>query len=298
MLAFLAIPLVIVVFTLWHAPAPRQVRTADPEGAPGNPRIVVLSPAIGVILRDLGLESRIVGRHGFDIALDKTIPVCGDQTGLDYEALVRAGPTHVFMESGAAGVPARLTDLASQRGWVVQGYPMLTLDDIRACTAEVAAAFGVRSGDILSRMASAWSRRDNLYTGRVLLLAATDPPFALGPRSFHYQLLERLGGVPAITAGSPYITLTTEDVLRLAPGAIILILPRLSGEPSPAVAPTHEELVSRLGRIGTLDIPAIRGRRIALIDDPLAQTPSTAMIGLAEELARVLEGWNRASDGP
>lgn len=46
-----------------------------------------------------------------------------------------------------------------------------------------------------------------------------------------------------------------------------------------------------LGRIGTLDIPAVRAGRLALIDDPLSLTPSSAMIGFANELAGILEAW-------
>jgi ABC-type Fe3+-hydroxamate transport system substrate-binding protein len=267
---------------------------------PGSPRIVVLSPAIAIILRDLGLAPRIVGRHGFDLALDKSIPVCGDQSGVDYEAVVRAHPTHLLMEAGAAGIPARLADLAARGGWEVQSYPMLTLDDIRDCTRRVALTFGVDAAPILSRMDAAWSLRDNLYQGRVLLLAAVDPPSALGPGSFHYQILQRLGGAPAITEGSPYITLSTEDVLRLRPDAILLILPRSPTDPARTATAMPGELIALLGRVGTLDIPAIRDHRVALIDSPLAHTPSTAMIGLADEIAGVLEAWNRArsaSDG-
>ncbi|MCC6660214.1 MAG: hypothetical protein IT437_04940 [Phycisphaerales bacterium] len=260
-----------------------------PSGA--EPRIVVLSPAIGVILRDLGLAPRIVGRHGFDLALPKSIPVCGDQSGLDYEAMVRVRPTDILMEEGAGGVPARLTELAAQNGWSVRAFPMLTLDDIRDCTRRVALTFGRDAVPILSRMDAAWSPRDNLYQGRVLLLAAVDPPSALGPGSFHDQVLQRLGGVPAITDGSPYITLDAEDVLRLSPDAILLILPRPPDAPARAAPVSAGDLVTLLRRVGTLDIPAVRDHRIALIDDPLAHTPSTAMIGLADEVARILRGW-------
>jgi ABC-type Fe3+-hydroxamate transport system substrate-binding protein len=44
--------------------------------------------------------------------------------------------------------------------------------------------------------------------------------------------------------------------------------------------------------LAKLDIPAVRRGRIAIIDDPLAHTPSTAMIGVARAMARALEPWD------
>jgi ABC-type Fe3+-hydroxamate transport system substrate-binding protein len=249
---------------------------------------------VAVILRDLGLAGRIVGRHGYDLLLDPAIPSCGDQSGLDYEALLRVRPTHVVMERGAAGPPDRLLRLAEEHGWLVRAYPMLSLADIRACVDDVADLFGVSSAAVDSRMDAAWSRRDGLFSGRVLLLAAVDPPAALGPGSFHHQILERLGGVPAVAAGNPYVTLDAEDVLRVSPDAVLLILPRAPRAPPRARAVTPNEVLALLGRVGRLDIPAVRDGRVALIEDPLAHTPSTAMIGLADEMARVLQGWARA----
>lgn len=253
---------------------------------PSGPRIVVLSPAIAVILRDLGLEGLVVGRHAYDLILDKSIPSCGDESGLDYEAIIRTRTTHVLMESGAAGPPQRLRDLAQQHTWQLHSYPMLSLADIRACVGAVAHLLGRSPEALLARMDAAWAPREGIYTGRVLLLASADPPAALGPGSFHYQLLQRLGGRPAITTGNPYITMDAEDVLHLGPDAIILILPRA---PTPSLTATDR--LKHLGRLGTLDIPAVRDAHVALIEHPLAHTPSTAMIDVADRLADVLESW-------
>ena len=76
----------------------------------------MLSPALAVIVRDLGLEANIVARHGFDIVLDKSIPVAGDQSGLDYEILLTAKPTHVLLEWGQREIPRRLGELMVERG--------------------------------------------------------------------------------------------------------------------------------------------------------------------------------------
>jgi hypothetical protein len=50
--------------------------------------------------------------------------------------------------------------------------------------------------------------------------------------------------------------------------------------------------LAALGGIARLDIPAVKRARVAVITDPLSLTPSTAMIGVAGEMARILKGWS------
>ncbi len=267
-----------------------------PSSAPsGQPRIAVLSPALAVTLRDLGLESQIVARHGYDMILPKSLPVVGDQAGIDYEALLRADPTHVLLEWGSRDLPPRLTQLARERGWEVRNYPLLTLDDIRAAVRNLprdlnSPPASARADELRARMDQAWKRRPGLRAraGRTLLLYSIDPPAAAGPGSFHAQLLEAIGGEPAIAEGAPYITLDAEDIRRMNPDSIVLILP--GAEP---LAPKE-----RLGRLGTLDLRAVNDGRVLILNDPLGQTPSTAMIALADDLARGMLAWPTPAGAP
>lgn len=256
---------------------------------PGSPRIAALSPALAVTLRDLGLSDLIVARHGYDMVLDESIPVGLDRE-LDYEQLLAAHPSHILLQLQSSKRPARLDQLAASNHWQVLDFSILTLDDIRTSTTQLAELFAPGADKPLIRqMDSAWSRRPNIFTGRILLLAGLDPPSALGPGSWHHQILERIGGAPAITQGSPYITLDAEDVLSMKPDAILVILPR--GRDAPPSSPTTDDLRRQLGRLGTLDMPAVTNSRIALIDHPLAHTPSSAMIGLADQMTEILTGW-------
>jgi ABC-type hemin transport system substrate-binding protein len=299
-------------------PAPTSPDPAD------QARIVALSPAVAVMLRDLGLGDRIVGRHDYDMVLPRSIRPVGHQEAIDYEALLACDPTHVVIEWGSRPLPPRLSELAAAERWELVTVRLLTLDDIARTVDDLAIRFGVvdfsgladrRPPDLptpgpgpivprfehparrlevelpSARLARAWSRRGEGYgaIGGVLLLASTDPAGALGPGSFHHEILERIGGTPAIASGAPWMELDAEDVLRLEPGAIVLIAPR-TGEAT-TDPPGADELRRRLGRLATLDIPAVRTGRIALIDHPLALTPSTAMAAFADELARVLEVW-------
>jgi ABC-type hemin transport system substrate-binding protein len=221
------------------------------------------------------------------MVLDKSVPVCGDQTGVDYEALLRVKPTHVLIEWGAREIPARLRDMADRNGWVLQDFAQLTLDDVLDTTSRLGTLFcrsePAKFVELSERMKQAWSTKHTpINAGRILLLESIDPPAALGPGSFHHQMLERIGGSPAIASGNPYMRLEIEDILRMAPDGIILFAP---GSATTADARTQ------LGRIGALDIPATRNGRIAIINDPLCLTPSSALLPVTEQMERTLKGW-------
>lgn len=284
------------------------------------PRIVVLSPALAVLLRDLGLEPMIVGRHAWDLALDPALPVCGDQSGVDLEALLKVQPTHVVLQWGQRPLPQRLVDLARQHAWTIVNENPLALDDIPEVGQRLARAFEAaiahehsqeRATALIEALNSACRKQgDNAsprptsvpeptpWKGRILLLAATSPPAALGPSSWHHEILSRLGGVNAITSGGPYQTLDAEDVTRLAPDAVVIIQPRARTD-APTSARNRAadfdpaDFRTRLGPLADLDLPAITSGRIALIDDPLALTPSSSIIEVRKRLEQILAAWAR-----
>lgn len=285
--------------------APSSAGTPAPPGAPRSPttdpRIVALSPALAATLRDLGVGRLIVGRHGYDAWTDQSIAVCGDQAGIDYEALLRVEPTHVLLEWGSSGLPPRLTDLAAANGWAVENFAILTLEEVERTADALHRMFVDGPGAAeppSARLAESWTRRGEFSgAGRVLMLIGVSPPAALGPGSFHHHILERIGGAPAVTDGAPYITMDAEDVARLAPDAIVLFLPREPGAPSRGGAVESGAIPDLLGPLARLDIPAVANGRVGTIDDPLCLIPSTGLVRVADELAGLLEGWSGAVDG-
>lgn len=266
------------------APMPR------PGGA-SDTRLVVLSPAMGVILTDIGARSLIVGRHDFDQVLTD-LPACGHQLGIDYEALLAVRPTHVLIEWGARPLPDRLVALADANGWTIERHELRTLEDIVRTSDALERAFGADPDPepLSDRLERSWAKSDRPLgrVGTVLLLGATGPPGAIGPESCHYEILVNLGGRPAIRTGGPWIELDSEDIIALAPDAIVLIEPAPGGSGIGAVG---KPAFGRLGAIATLDIPAVRDGRVAILDGVSYLTPSSAMADLATDLRAVLEAW-------
>ncbi len=260
--------------------------------APG-PRIVALSPAIATTVAEMGLGDRIVGRHAYDAFTARSVAVIGDNTGVDYEALARSRPTHVLTQWGVRGPPERLVKVAERHGWVMQDFALLTLEDVSAMVEACERLDESRApGAARARLEASWARdeRDLSRAGRVLLLWSCSPPAAMGPGSFHYQVLERLGGTPALTTGSAYVQMDAEDVLRLSPDGIVLVMARDPGtEPG---ARDRGALEARLGVLARLDVPAIRGWRVALIDEPTALLPGSSLAEFAGELRGVLREWS------
>ncbi len=265
---------------------------------PAGPRLAVLSPALGIVIRDIGAADLAVARHGWDLALDEAIPVGGDQAGLDYETLLRARPTHILLEWPGAP-PTRLTAIAAERNWIILDYETLSLDQMMAAADDLHRRFAPEpKGPAPSAQLEAALGSGESYpaTGRVLMVVPGTVPAALGPGSFHHEILVRLGATPAVTEGAPWITLDAEDVMSMAPDSIIIVEPRPRGV-APGPPAKREDLARRLGRIATLPIPAIESGRVALMDEPEDLTPSTAMIGWAQRLRGILEGWE-AGEAP
>lgn len=264
-------------------------RRSEPPAPPADaPRVVTLSPGVAETVAAIGLGSALVGRHAFDDATAPDVPAVGDQTGIDYEALLRVRPTHVLLERSAAGAPPRLLALASERGFVVDDVPMLSLDDIRGSIdampelLDAPAARGPADAllarfDAALRPAPGFAER----AGRVLAVYWTRPVGVAGPGSYHAEVILRLGGSLAVDKGAAYQQLDAEDVRRLDPDSIALFAP--GADPS--------RLNDLLGPLGSLDLRAVREGRVAVVNHPRGQTPGPSVIDVAEQLRSIVLSW-------
>ncbi len=300
------------------APQPSNAAASATKKAHATPRIVALAPGIASSLRSAGLADHIVGRHAFDTWSDPQIPIVGDQEGIDFERLISAQPTHVFLQWGARPLPERLETLARERSWQLVNYPLLTLDETITAADDLvtrvdSALMGhstpstvpssptpparvmLRSqlDTIFAQLALTAAQRATL--GPVLILHTTSPPAALGPGSYHDDIARRLNVDLAIKTGSPYMTLDAEDIATMNPSVIVLIQPAdakptasADGSASNAQPASTATINDRLGTLATLNIDAVKRSRVILIDNAEALLPGAPLVDVARTLAEKL----------
>ena len=265
-------------------------------GANAELRIVSLSPAVTRMVVDLGLESSHVGVGEHDPVTSSNAVVVGDLHRVDYEKLLRAQPTHVFLQPGMRGVPERLRRFARSKDWTVRSYDIETVADaIRALyrlhdidDVSVGAALDLEgeARSLAVLVHTRLGRLEELVAGRrverVLLLIGDNPLTAVGPDTFLDELLEIAGGRNVLDGkpGTRYPVLDRERLVTLRPEVVIF------------VDATKGSMSSRGQRlrelIADLDVPAVRSGRIHKVVDPVALLPSTSMPRVAATLAKLL----------
>lgn len=268
-------------------------------------RIVTLAPALTQILVDLDQSGSIVAIAENDLAAPADLPVVGNYLQVNIEALIAARPSHVFMMAGKAGVPKNLRRLADGQRFTLVGYPypetIADLADIIAFDNEkmsdvdrlpsigqvlgieqVAAELRERMLMQLQQIKMVTSVTARQAAPRVLMVIYSNPLMASGPGSINDQLLGYIGATNA--AAGAVISAPTYDrekLLAVNPDIVLLIDPKASPLESLAVDP-------RLALFRGLSINAVRNERFYLIDDPLAQLPTTTIPRIAAAMAKAV----------
>ena len=215
---------------------------ADAARAPGAgnaARIVSLSPALTRTVCMLGGKSAVVGRTPWCEAPDAV--VVGTLEDRNLEAIAALRPTLVLRQSSAAD-PA-LETVAASSGATVHTWHFDRVEDVRAGLdplARLLAEGGIPGADVAARDLVARHLQAITVPVRsispVLFLFSVDPPMAFGSGTYVDDLWRAMGGVNAITKAG-YPAMTAEDVIRLAPSAVVVIgrgpLPAWLGSASP-----------------------------------------------------------------
>ena len=110
---------------------------------------------------------------------------------------------------------------------------------------------------------------------------------AFGRDTYMHDIITRLGASNAVKAQG-WVQLSLEDVVRMNPEAIVLVLDTMPGSsPSPSEA---------LRPLQSLQTAAVRDRRLALLTHPDALLPSSGVVEVADAMRGVLERLARAPD--
>ena len=258
-------------------------------------RIVCLSPAVTDLLLALNLGDRIVGRDTWEEQLPDHVPRVGDLMSVNIEAVLALNPTDVVLQAGKMGLPARLEEIARDRGWRLINLQIDGLPDIRSAISTLTGQLSFESEP--GERALATARGEALISeidaalvplasdvadclGPVMLLYSTQPPSAFGPGSYVGDILESLGGHNALGGGA-WQELDLERVAAAQPWALIIVK---GGADDELVA--HPE--AALGALARLDLACVGAGRLAVLRHRNAQLPGASVIGVAQELRAIL----------
>ncbi|MEI6475689.1 MAG: helical backbone metal receptor, partial [Planctomycetota bacterium] len=201
---------------------------AVPPATPAGMRIISLSPALTRTVSELGGGAAIVGRTPWcETPQAPDARIVGSLEDRDLEAIAALRPTLVLRQSSVTD-PA-LETVARSVGAEVRSWHFDRVSDVQASLAPIAvllAAGGIAGApDAATHIAAAHAeavRAPVRANGPVLFLFSVDPPMAFGTGTYVDDLWVSMGGVNAVRM-SGYPAITAEDVVRLAPAAIVSI---------------------------------------------------------------------------
>jgi ABC-type Fe3+-hydroxamate transport system substrate-binding protein len=251
----------------------------------GARRVVSLSPAVTETLFAIGAGSQLVGVSDYCNFPEaaKKLPRTGTALTPGYEAIVRLAPTLILCEAAASAPRRELTALG-----VTKFIPWLSLEDIVASTRLL--------GALTSRAAEAEVLAAKLWDGlavaetpngpHVLAVLGESPGklseiYFIKRNSIHGAALRAAGARNAVVgdiSGVPRLSI--EELLRLDPEAIIVLVAPKPGGPSDA------EVLHDFQALEPLT--ARKNNRIAVLRSDEAFANGPRILTLAEHLKQKL----------
>lgn len=257
----------------------------DPSPASSPSRIVSLAPGITEILFALGLGDRVVGVTTYcDFPPEaRAKPKVGGYADPSAEAILEREPDLVLVSPGPGNRDAALA--LERAGLRVVVVPMETLEETLAAMRAIGEACGVpERGSALERAV-----RERLETvsrrleGRppvpALFCVQIDPLIVAGAGTLPSELMRIAGGKNVIEAPR-YPRIGIESVLELAPE---VVLQSRMDAPSPEERGRESEFWNRWA-----SLPAVRSRRVYVVDGSVVLRPGPRVADAAEELAGLL----------
>lgn len=308
LMRFLSAILLCLLATLTACDRPPQQSRTTPDYEIKQPRIVSLAPSITKMIVDLGRSDMLVGVAQNDDAAPANLPVVGNSFEVNTEALAGVHPTLVLtMESAQSGVPERLKSLSVSEGFTLVTYPYPnTINESFGILFDAPAALpgedtnrppslgkllGVEDKALLiylnelkhlSGLTRLTEQRRRPY---VLMVISTNPVMASGQNTVLNELLSAVGGLNCIEDPKSSAPTLDKEMLT-APGSakpdVVLLL-------MPKAAPLGEiDSDDRLAFFRGLDIPAVKDKRIVLINDPLVLLPSSNLVEIGAAMAKAI----------
>ena len=252
---------------------------------PGKQRLVSLSPAITETLFAIGAGAELVGVSDYCNYPEeaKKLPRTGSALTPGYEAIVRLAPSLILTE-GANSAPRRELSALG----VTKFLPWLSLEDIVASTRLLGALTGhsEQASELARKLWDGLAVAESPSGPRVLLVLGEtsgrqSEVLFIKRNSIHGAVLRAAGARNAVAsdvAGVP--RLSFEELLRLDPDAIIVLLAPGKGPPNAARILHDYDALEPLS--------ARKNRRISVLDSDAAFSNGPRILELAEALKREL----------
>ena len=257
-------------------------RTTRAAKAPGQLRVVSLSPSTTEAMGALGALAQLAGRSRYcDYPKEVlALPEVGGYVDPNLEAIVGLAPDLVCGARGPVG--ASIARELEDRGIATYFPPTETFAEIDAMIRGLGERLA-RSADVLPVLAAMRGQEDAIERAlrdvpkvRVLLLFGVEPIVASGPGSFGDDVLVHARATNAVLRGGTYPSLDLEAVLALDPDVVV----------NAAVAEEHG--AQRIGKTapGWKDLRAVKTDKVLSLSDERVLRPGPRAAEGAKVLAQ------------
>jgi len=251
-------------------------------------RIVSLAPNITEIIYALGQQHRLVGVSRFsDYPPEATrLPKVGSYVYLDLERIVGlkpdlciavkdGNPIAVIDRLVALNIPVYAVDPRDLEAVIDTIGEIGRLLDAGQKAEALSADLRYRLQRVKNRVARAVNRPG------VFFQIGISPIVSVGSKTFIHRLIEDAGGRNLTQGDTPYPRLSREQVIALAPEIMIITSMETAG-----ASDTLEKIQDEWRQ--WQEIPAVRNRRIYLVDSNLFDRATPRLIDALETLAPLI----------
>lgn len=248
-------------------------------------RLVTMAASLTEIVFALGLGARLVGVEQFSDypSAARALPKIGSYKHPDLERIVAlrpdlclaiqdGNPPHVLARLRALGIPVYVADPRNLPGVIATVAEIGRLLGSGAKAGELAAALS-RRYQRLKDLAGQATRRPHVF-----FQIGVAPIVSAGSHTFLDELITTAGGLNLAAGRTPYPRFSLEQVLVLRPEVIIITSMERGG--------AFEQVKAGWERWPTL--PAVRSRRIFLVDSDLVDRPAPRLLDGLELLFRLI----------
>jgi len=250
-------------------------------------RIASLVPAATEMLLGMGAQGQLVAVSNYDTSPQVAeLPRVGDYQMTDWEMLARLKPDAMIIQIAPERLPPALARKAGELGIQLENVRIHRLKDVL----ETMQRLGVIAGREAEARGAVARLQEKLEAVRkealarprlsVMIFREADGREVIGPDNFLDDLLHYVNATNACAPlGNAYPSVDRETIVKLAPEAVMMLLPEASPETLARARRFWESLS---------EVPAVRNQKVFMITDRHALVPGSHLGDLATTMAEKL----------